>query len=151
MRCTSVALMVQSLNVRQRKLGTIIIQTVHILQHDTLQRHNTENSKQIFPEKELCGLSPHFHIHVSVSDLKKIFPRSICLFCCRKICGPILGIYNSLTDKLMWKLGLSISRAPLCVVRVVARNNQSAQRFQSLKANELSPQILTQCCQCNNV
>ncbi len=36
---------------------------------DALQRHNTENSKQIFPEKELSGLSPDFHIHVSVSDL----------------------------------------------------------------------------------
>jgi hypothetical protein len=24
-----------------------------------------------------------------------IFPWSICLFCCRKICGPILGIYKS--------------------------------------------------------
>ncbi len=35
----------------------------------TLQRHNTENSKQIFQEKELHGLSPNFHIHVSVSDL----------------------------------------------------------------------------------
>ncbi len=35
----------------------------------TLQRHNTKNSKQIFPEKELCGQSPNFHIHVSVSDL----------------------------------------------------------------------------------
>jgi hypothetical protein len=34
-----------------------------------LQRHNTENSKQLFPEKELRGLSPNFHIHVSVSDL----------------------------------------------------------------------------------
>ncbi len=34
-----------------------------------MQRHNTENSKQIFPEKELRGLSPNFHIHVSVSDL----------------------------------------------------------------------------------
>jgi hypothetical protein len=32
---TSVALMAQYLNVRQRKLGTIIIQTVHILQHDS--------------------------------------------------------------------------------------------------------------------
>jgi hypothetical protein len=31
----SVALMAQYLNVRQRKLGTIIIQTVHILQHDS--------------------------------------------------------------------------------------------------------------------
>ncbi len=34
-----------------------------------LQRHNTENLKQIVPEKELRGLSPNFHIHVSVGDL----------------------------------------------------------------------------------
>ncbi len=35
----------------------------------SLQRHYTENSKQIFPEKELRGLNPNFYIHVSVSDL----------------------------------------------------------------------------------
>ncbi len=29
----------------------------------------SENSKQIFPEKELRGHSPNFHIHVSVRDL----------------------------------------------------------------------------------
>ncbi len=34
-----------------------------------LQRHNTENWKQIFPEKELRGRSPNSYIHVSVSDL----------------------------------------------------------------------------------
>jgi hypothetical protein len=34
-----------------------------------LQRHNTENLKQIFPEKELRGLSPNFHIRVYVRDL----------------------------------------------------------------------------------
>jgi hypothetical protein len=34
-----------------------------------LQRTNTENWKQIFPEKELRGHSPNFHIHVSISDL----------------------------------------------------------------------------------
>jgi hypothetical protein len=39
-----------------------------ILLVTTLQRHNTENSKQIFPEKELHGLSPNLYIHVSVSD-----------------------------------------------------------------------------------
>jgi hypothetical protein len=33
-----------------------------------LQRHSTENTKQIFPEKELRRLSPNFHIHVLVSD-----------------------------------------------------------------------------------
>ncbi len=34
-----------------------------------LQSHNIENSKQIFPEKELRGHIRNFHIHVSVSDL----------------------------------------------------------------------------------
>jgi hypothetical protein len=34
-----------------------------------LQRHNTENSKQLFPEKELRGYSPNSYIDVSVSDL----------------------------------------------------------------------------------
>ena len=35
-----------------------------------------------------------------------IFLRSVCLFCWREICGPILEIYKSLTDTWMWKLGL---------------------------------------------
>jgi hypothetical protein len=50
MPCTSEALTAQYLNVRQRKLGTIIIQTVHILQHDsTHQRLFTihEQSKDL--------------------------------------------------------------------------------------------------------
>ncbi len=34
-----------------------------------MQRRNTENSKQLFPEKELRDRSPNFHINVSVSDL----------------------------------------------------------------------------------
>jgi hypothetical protein len=43
----------------------------HIFPHciPALQRHNTENSQQIFPEKELRGVSLNFHCHVSVSDL----------------------------------------------------------------------------------
>ncbi len=36
---------------------------------DALVRHNTKNSKQIFTEKEMRGLSPNFYIHVSVSNL----------------------------------------------------------------------------------
>jgi hypothetical protein len=36
---------------------------------DTLQRHNTENLKRIFPERELRSLNTNFHIHVAVSDL----------------------------------------------------------------------------------
>jgi hypothetical protein len=34
-----------------------------------LQITNTENSKHIFPEKELRGHIPNFHIHVPVSNL----------------------------------------------------------------------------------
>ncbi len=44
--------------------------------YGTLQRQNTEISKQIFPEKEYRGLSPNFHIHASVSDL---YISTICL------------------------------------------------------------------------
>ncbi len=29
---------------------------------------NTENLKQIFPEKELHGISPNFHIHLTLND-----------------------------------------------------------------------------------
>jgi hypothetical protein len=43
-----------------------------------MQRHDTENSKQIFPENELRGHSPNSYIHVSVSDLY-IPTRSVCL------------------------------------------------------------------------
>jgi hypothetical protein len=39
------------------------------LEVSTLQRQNAENLKQIFTEKEYRGLSPNFHIHVSVSEL----------------------------------------------------------------------------------
>ncbi len=35
-----------------------------------------------------------------------IFQGSVCLFCCWEICGPILGLYKSLTDTWMWKFGL---------------------------------------------
>jgi len=53
----------------------------------TMQRTNTENSKQIFPEKELRGHSPNFHIHVSVSDL--YIPTMDLSILLQEICGPI--------------------------------------------------------------
>jgi hypothetical protein len=62
----------------------------------TLQRKNAENLKQIFPEKEYRGLSPNFHIHVSVSEL--YIPTMELPFLLEEICRPILGIYKSLTD-----------------------------------------------------
>ncbi len=52
----------------------------------TLQRTNTENSKRIFPKKELRGHSPNFHIHVvSVSDL--YIPTIDLPFLLQEICG----------------------------------------------------------------
>ncbi len=63
----------------------------------TLQRQNAENLKQIFPEKKYRGLSPNFHIHVSVSEL--YIPAMGLPFLLEDVdCGPILGIYKSLTD-----------------------------------------------------
>ncbi len=41
-----------------------------------------------------------------IPTLVYIFPGSDCLFCCSQIFGLILGIYKSLTDTWMWKLGL---------------------------------------------
>ncbi len=40
-------------------------------------------------------LSPSSYTHISVRVY--IFPGLVCLFCCREICGPILGVYKSLT------------------------------------------------------
>jgi hypothetical protein len=57
------------------------------LKQCVLQRHSTENPKQILPEKELCGHSPKFpHSCVRMwCDVLYILPGTVCLFCCRKI------------------------------------------------------------------
>ncbi len=65
-----------------------------ILQVITLQRTNTENRKQIFPEKELR--SPNFHKQKCVSDL--YIPTYDLPILLQEICGPIRGVYKSLTD-----------------------------------------------------
>ncbi len=57
---------------------------------------NAENLKQIFPEKEYLGLSPNFHIHVSVSEL--YIPMMGLSFLLEEIYGPILEIYKSVTE-----------------------------------------------------
>jgi hypothetical protein len=56
-----------------------------------LQRTNTENWKQIFPEMELRSHGPNFHIHVSVSDL--YIPTIDPPILLREICGQILITY----------------------------------------------------------
>ncbi len=70
----------------------------------TAKTKNTKISKQIFPEKEYRGLGPNFHIHASVSDL--YIPTIGLPILLEEICRPILGLYKSLTDTWMWKLGL---------------------------------------------
>ncbi len=47
------------------------------------------------------GLSPNFHIHVSVSDL--YIPRISPHISCSRIGRSMVGIYKSLTDTWMWK------------------------------------------------
>jgi hypothetical protein len=78
--------------------------------HTALQRTNTENSKQIFPEKYLRGHSPNFHILVSVSDL--YIPTINLPILLQEICGPG-NIYNKLlTDTRMMKLRLRPAQFP---------------------------------------
>ncbi len=67
---------------------------------------NTDISKQIFPKKEYQGLSPNFHIRASVRDL--YIPTIGLPIPLEEICRPILGLYKSLTDTWMWKLGLRL-------------------------------------------
>ncbi len=62
-----------------------------------LQRHNTENSKHIFPGKELRGLSPSFHIHMSPSDLY-IPTIGLPFLLQENMWTDPVGIYISLTD-----------------------------------------------------
>ncbi len=42
---------------------------MYYIRYSTLRAYTAENLKQIFSEKEYRGLSPNFHIHVSVSEL----------------------------------------------------------------------------------
>jgi hypothetical protein len=63
---------------------------IESLTDDTLQRQNAEYLKHIFPEKEYRGLSPNFHIHVSVSEL--YIPTMGLPVLVEEICRLILGI-----------------------------------------------------------
>jgi hypothetical protein len=67
----------------------------------TLQRQNAENLKQIFPEKEYRGLSPNFHIPVSVSEL--YIPTMGLPVLLEEICRLLLGIYKFPEKEYVYK------------------------------------------------
>jgi hypothetical protein len=63
----------------------------------------TENQIYVLPEMKLRGLVPNSYIFLSVSDL--YIPRTSLPIWLEQKNRPILGIYNTLTDAWMWKLG----------------------------------------------
>ncbi len=64
--------------------------------------HSKEDPIFVFPERNLRVLAPNFHFHVSVIDL--CIPTIGPLFC-SKLGGPIMGIYKSLKETWISKLG----------------------------------------------
>ena len=71
-------------------------------------RHTAKKQYRKFvtniPRKGIAWRQSKFPHHVYASEL--YFPTIDLLFCRRKLCGPILKIYKSLTDTWMWKVGL---------------------------------------------
>ncbi len=55
-----------------------------------------------------------------------LFPGLVCLFGCPKIGRPILGIYKSLTDTWMWKLG--VGHYPHCKDKIPKFRNKYSQK-----------------------
>ncbi len=72
---------------------------------DTLQRHKYQKFETNIPRKELRGLSPNSYIHVFCVRFLYSHDR-FAYSAAGKKGGPIVGIYRSLPDTWMWKLGL---------------------------------------------
>jgi hypothetical protein len=56
-------------------------------------------------QKRNCTASVPISTFVCVGERFIYSHNSVCLFCCSKTCGPILGIYKSLTDKMNVEIG----------------------------------------------
>ncbi len=80
----------------------------NMLLNSALQRHLKQRKFETnIPRNETARPQSQF-LHSTLCELKYI-PWSVCLVCCRKINGPIVGIFKSLTETWMWKLGLRLS------------------------------------------
>jgi hypothetical protein len=67
--------------------------------------HCNENPIYLFPEKELRRPSVPIFTFMCLWAIY-IFPGSVQIFSCSRIGRPIMGIYKSVTDIWMWKLGM---------------------------------------------
>jgi hypothetical protein len=78
-----------------REVAAVEDETTFLHRDTTTKRqlHCNENHIYVFLFWELRGVSPNFHIHVSVSDLY-IFPEMVHIFSCSRIGRSIMGIYK---------------------------------------------------------
>ncbi len=77
-----------------------------LLEYDTAELYTAKklyrNFETNIPRNKTARPRSEF-LHSCICE-RFIPPGSVCLFCCRKIVGLILGIYKWLTDTCMWKL-----------------------------------------------
>ncbi len=64
---------------------------------DSLHSKDTKPKiRNIYSQKRNCAATVPIPTFMFLCAIY-IFLRSVCIFCCRKICGPIVGIYKPLT------------------------------------------------------
>ncbi len=81
-----------------------ILYNIHKVDPSSRQSALQRKSHLCIPFLGIARPQPNFHIHVSVSNLYR--PRSGLHISSSRTGRPIVGIYKSLPDAWMWKLGL---------------------------------------------